>query len=127
MSGGYWNYYNDTLASEILGYHISADLGLDSAKHSNYFKAVIRENPLDDPEISALVFDVFCLLHSYDWAVSGDTDMERYREDVSIFKERWLKKSRTDQIREIVDISTEKLKEELYRAFECEPKVDNKE
>ena len=70
-----------------------------------------------DPEISALVYDVFCLLHSYDWAESGDTDMDAYQKDVEIFKSRWFKKARKDRIKEMIDISTEKLKEDLYQAF----------
>lgn len=77
MSGGCWNYMNDSAASEILGYHIYVGYGLDSDRHEKNYKQVIRDNPLGDPEISALVYDVFCLLHSYDWAESGDTDMLR--------------------------------------------------
>lgn len=62
-------------------------------------------------------YDVFCLLHSYDWAESGDTDMDAYQKDVEIFKSRWFKKARKDRIKEMIDISTEKLKEDLYQAF----------
>lgn len=99
MSGGCWNYMNDSAASEILGYHIYVGYGLDSDKHEKNYKQVVRDNPLGDPEISALVYDVFCLLHSYDWAESGDTDMDAYQKDVEIFKSRWFKKAeeRSDQ------------------------------
>ena len=117
MSGGCWNYMNDSAASEILGYHIYVGYGLDSVKHEKNYKQVIRDNPLGDPEISALVYDVFCLLHSYDWAESGDTDMDAYQKDVEIFKSQWFKKARKDRIKEMIDISTEKLKEDLYKAF----------
>lgn len=117
MSGGCWNYMNDSAASEILGYHIYVGYGLDSGKHEKNYKQVVRDNPLGDPEISALVYDVFCLLHSYDWAESGDTDMDAYQKDVEIFKSRWFKKARKDRIKEMIDISTEKLKEVLYQAF----------
>ena len=109
MSGGCWNYMNDSAASEILGYHIYVGYGLDSDKHEKNYKQVVRDNPLGDPEISALVYDVFCLLHSYDWAESGDTDMDAYQKDVEIFKSRWFKKARKDRIKEMIDISTEKL------------------
>lgn len=83
MSGGCWNYMNDSAASEILGYHIYVGYGLDSERHNENYKMVVRDNPLGDPEISALVYDVFCLLHSYDWAESGDTDMNDYAKDGS--------------------------------------------
>ena len=72
---------------------------------------------MGDPEISALVYDVFCLLHSYDWAESGDTDMDAYQKDVEIIKSQWFKKARKDRIKEMIDISTEKLKEDLYKVF----------
>ena len=55
--------------------------------------------------------------HKYDWAESGDTDMDAYQKDVEIFKSRWFKKARKDRIKEMIDISTEKLKEDLYQAF----------
>ena len=123
MSGGCWNYMNDSAASEILGYHIYVGYGLDSERHNENYKMVVRDNPLGDPEISALVYDVFCLLHSYDWAESGDTDMNDYQKDVEIFKKRWFKKARKDRIKEMIDISTEKLKEDLYQAFGVETEV----
>lgn len=72
---------------------------------------------MGDPEILALVYDVFCLLHSYDWAESGDTDMDAYQKDVEIFKSQWFKNARKDRIKEMIDISTEKLKEDLYKVF----------
>ena len=119
MSGGCWNYMNDSAASEILGYHIYVGYGLDSERHNENYKMVVRDNPLGDPEISALVYDVFCLLHSYDWAESGDTDMDAYQKDVAAFKKRWFKKTRAAQIKEMIDICADNLKEDLYRAFGC--------
>ena len=119
MSGGHWDYANDTLASEVLGYNYYVNYGLDSEQHNEFFKKAVREHPLEDPEISALVFDVFCLLHSYDWAVSADTSMDVYREDVAIFKKRWFKTARKEQIRSIVDTCVNGLKDDLYKAFRC--------
>lgn len=112
---------NDSTANEILGYHIYVGYGMDSERHEKNYRMVVRENPLGDPEISALVYDVFCLLHSYDWAESGDTDFDVYQKDVAIFKDRWFKRARVDRIKEMIDISTKKLKEELYMAFGLQP------
>lgn len=120
MSGGRWNYTNDVLVHEILGYYFDVGYGLDGKEHDRYLKDAIHENALADPEISGLVYDIFCLLHSYDWAESGDTDMNDYQKDVEIFKKRWFKKARKDRIKEMIDISTEKLKEDLYQAFGVE-------
>lgn len=121
MSGGRWNYMNDVLVHEILGYYYDTSYGLDGERHDAYLKDAIHGNALADPEISGLVYDIFCLLHSYDWAESGDTDMEAYQADVAAFKKRWFKKTRKDQIRQMVDICTDNLKQDLYKAFGCEP------
>ena len=45
MSGGCWNYMNDSAASEILGYHIYVGYGLDSDKHEKNYKQVVRDTP----------------------------------------------------------------------------------
>lgn len=89
-------------------------------RHDACLRTAIKNNPLGDPEVSALVYDVFCLLHSYDWAASGDTCSDSYRKDVEDFKKRWMKRSRNDQIRELIDICADNLKKELYEAFSLE-------
>ena len=127
MSGGHWDYANDTLAGEVLGYDYYVDYGLNSERHNKYFKKAVREHPLEDPEISALVFDVFCLLHSYDWAVSADTSMDVYLEDVAIFKKRWFKTARKEQIRTIVDTCVDGLKDDLYQAFRCADETEGEQ
>ncbi len=116
MSGGYWNYTNDYLANDIFGYNVQTDNYIGD-QYEAMRKIAIRENPLGDLEVSALVFDVFCLLHSYDWAKSGDTDYSNYQKNVEEFKKRWLKKLREEQVREIIDVCTDKLKQELYETF----------
>ena len=121
MSGGRWQYYNDMLAHELLGYNLDVGCGLEGKKHDYNLKDAIHLNPMSDPEISGLVYDVFCLLHSFDWAVSGDTDIEDYQRDAAAFKKRWFKKARVEQVRAIIDICTDNLKEDLCKAFGCEP------
>ena len=117
MSGGYWNYSDSTLASEVFNYYLRFDNGLRGEKHDKELKSAIRINPLKDPEISGILFDIFCLLHSYDLAESGDASMDNYHKDVAAFKDRWLNKSRPEQIRETIDICMDNLKEDLYQAF----------
>lgn len=117
MSGGYWNYTDRTLSSEIFSYYTDMSYGLSGEKHDQEFKKAMKINPLNDPEISALIYDVFCLLHSYDWAVSGDSSMDAYHEDVAAFKERWFNKPRSEQIQETIDTCLDNLKEDLYQTF----------
>jgi hypothetical protein len=117
MSGGHFNYNNDRACSEIFGWRVSADYGTEGFKQS---KIARRMNPLEDLVISELVFDVFCLLHSYDWYVSGDNCEETYREDVKRFKEKWLKSLSNSHLKEIVNDETSRLRDELYKAFNIE-------
>lgn len=117
MSGGHWDYKNDQLAGEIFGWYTQTDCGLVGKKHDVQQKLAMKSNPLNDPELSALVFDVFCLLHSYDWARSGDTDMEDFRKDAQDFRSRWLGTTREEQVRIIVESCAEQLKDDLYAAL----------
>ena len=74
-------------------------------------------NPLEDKELSELVYDVFCLLHSYDWYISGDTGEEDYRNDVKYFKDKWLKRSSNYRVKDEIDKTLAEAKEELLNMF----------
>lgn len=107
------------LAHELLGYNLDVGCGLEGEKHDYNLKDAIYLNPMNDPEVSGLVYDVFCLLHSFDWVVSGDTDEDDYRKDVAAFKKRWFKKARAEQVRAIIDICTDNLKDYFYKIASC--------
>ena len=114
MSGGHFDYRNDSLCRDIYGWGISVNYG---EKGFNQSKFARRLNPLEDLVISELVFDVFCLLHSFDWYQSGDTSKETYREDVKRFKEKWLKSLSKSYINEVINDEISRLREELHEAF----------
>lgn len=114
MSGGRFDYRNDQLCNEIFDYTVYPEYGAAGFKQSRVARTM---NPLEDKIISELVFDVFCLLHSFDYYKSGDTGEETYQEDVKRFKEKWLKPMRGKRAREIVDQEIEELRKELYKAF----------
>ena len=107
MSGGYWNYMNDTLMGEIFQYAENA-------------KEAVRINPLGDKIISAIVYDVFELLHDFDWKISCDICEETYRKRVKEFKKKWLKMIDQTMVKQIVDDTIDDAKKELYKAFEVE-------
>ena len=111
MSGGHWDYRNDYLARDIFGWSIYPDYG--EAGFSQVRRAM-RINPLEDKEVSALLWDIFCLLHSYDWYMSGDTGEEDYQRDLQYFKQKWFK-SRSKRLKEIVEMSCDDLKAELLQ------------
>lgn len=114
MSGGHFDYSNDRLCHEIFGWEVSADYGEAGFKQS---KIARRLDPLDDILLSELVFDVFCVLHSYDWWQSGDTGEDTYRKDVQRFKDKWLKQLTDERIKEIIDDELNVTRGRLYNAF----------
>lgn len=66
MSGGTWNYENDHLGQNIFGWNISFRETIGSESYQEELKHIIRGNALNDFELSMLVYDVLCLLHTYE-------------------------------------------------------------
>ena len=117
MSGGRFDYSNDRACRDIFGWGVDCDYGENGFSQS---KLARRINPLEDAVISELVFDVFCVLHSYDWYACGDTCEDTYRADVKRFKDKWLKPMRGKRAKEIVDDELEEVQKKLYLAFGVE-------
>ena len=117
MSGGHWGYENDSACRELFGWNVDAVYGLNSEEVQKNERVVRKLNPLEDKELSELVYDVFCLLHSYDWYISGDTGEEDYRNDVKCFKEKWLKRSSDYRVKDEIDKALAETKEELLNMF----------
>ena len=112
MSGGHFDYKDSSLLSEIFGWETETT------------EQAMKLNPLQNKEISGLVFDVLQLLHTYDWAVCGDTNMKNYHEEAKKFKDKWLNSEAKDRIRYVIDNSLKDLKEELYMSFELPMKEE---
>lgn len=102
MSGGKFDYTDEQAMSEIFGY-------CDEEHIPNVF---------EDREISELIYDVFNLIHSYDWYACADTGKEDYLKDKRAFKKKWLGNNRGLRIKRIVDDAIEKTKNELYETFD---------
>lgn len=90
MSGGSHNYVYSTLANELgipcghYGYGTSDE---------DYVKDVTqtrRINPMEDEDLSEMMYDISCLLHSLEWYRSDDTGEEQYIKDKDCFKAKWL-------------------------------------
>jgi hypothetical protein len=101
MSGGIFNYMDSTLKNEIF------DWCYDKERIPNVF---------EDREISELVWDVFELIHDYDWYASGDTGKETYLKKKVAFKKKWFS-NRGVRVRQIVDNAIAQTKQELYETF----------
>ena len=72
---------------------------------------------MEDVEISQLVFDIFDLLHSYDWYASGDTTEEDYLEDKDKFKKKWLRNKNYNEevLKELIEEEFENKKQEILK------------
>ena len=100
MSGGYFNYLDSQLKSEIFGW---AD------RYSNVF---------EDKQISALVWDILDLIHEFDWYKSGDNGRDTYLQAKNDFKKKWLSDNSTERTKMFVDEAVVDLKKELYETFD---------
>lgn len=67
MSGGRFNYTNDCLSSEMFSY-LSPSRGQSEFDLADQAR---RINPLKDRQVSELCWDLLCLIHSFDWMISG--------------------------------------------------------
>ena len=103
MSGGHWDYQNDHLQNYIFGWERDGKV----------------PNALEDRELSNLVWDVFNLLHDFDWYISCDTGIDTWKRKKKAFKDKWLKPDRS-RTKAIVDEAIKDLKEEMYNTFELE-------
>ena len=99
MSGGYFDYRNDMVKSEIFGYNDTFT------------------NVFEDREISELIWDVFDLIHDFDWYKSCDTSKVDYLNAKDAFKDKWLRQSAPSRTKRIVDNAIADLKVELYETF----------
>ena len=105
MSGGHWNYVNDSLMNEIFGYIVDAS------------EEAAARNPLEDRIISEIVYDIFDLLHEFDWYKSGDTGPDAYRNAVNRFKQKWLGKPSEQFVLDHVNRALELTRKELLETL----------
>ena len=115
MSGGKFDYRNDMLCEDIFdGLYSEYGIGEDENQIINAKKAR-KVNPFEDSIISELVYDVFCLIHSFDYYRSYDTCEDTYRKDVDAFKNKWLKMSAKKLAERTIKQGIEDLEERLRR------------
>ena len=118
MSGGRFYHKDSSLAYEMFDYCVSCRYGLGNRDdYQADVKRVRKHNLFEDKVISELVYDVMCLLNSYDYYASDDICEETYRADVKFFKKKWLKSLDEKRVREIVDEELAAAKEELLKAL----------
>lgn len=98
MSGGRFDYIDSRCKEEIFGW---------SEKPTNVF---------EDREISELIWDVFDLIHEYDWYASCDTSEEKYLSAKDAFKKKWLKHDE-QRVQMVIDNAIDEVRKELYKTY----------
>ena len=104
MSGGRFDYADEHAMNEIFGYCDSDDI----------------PNVFEDREISELIYDVFNLIHDYDWYACSDTSEEDYLRAKKKFKDKWLNGNeiqRQLRFKRIVDNAIARTRAELYKTI----------
>lgn len=104
MSGGKFDYIDGRCQGEIFGWLQTGDR---------------IPNVFEDREISEMIYDVFNLIHDYDWYASGDTCKETYLAKKKAFKDKWLQKDEI-RVRRIVDEAVDNLRKEMYETYGIE-------
>lgn len=126
MSGGRFDYDNDRAGRSIFGWGVNIDYGLGMDEHyAASVKEARRQNPFQDKQLSELTFDLFCLLHSLDWYLSGDTGEQTYRKDLAFFKKKWLKPSAEDLVRAEIEASVRECREDLLQTLITSGQTDS--
>ena len=104
MSGGFFEYKDRAAVNTIFDYGNCA-------------------NVFEDEEVSELVWDVFDLIHDFDWYKSGDTDKSDYLKAKKTFKKKWFE-NRGVRARRIIDEAVAELKRELYETYDLDVKEE---
>ena len=102
MSGGYFDYLDGRLKTEIFSYTDSP------------------HNTFEDLEISELTWDLLSLIHVYDLYVCGDTERDSYLKAKAAFKSKWLNSSEDARIKRMIDKALDELRQELYETYNVE-------
>lgn len=124
MSGGYFSYTDQELCNNIFGIDPSLAGG---PTYKSGIKLAIFRDPMEDREISELVYDVICLLHEFDYYQEYDTSRESYLAAKKRFKKKWFSTSPDKRLQtqlghalSSIDQAASKAKNNLKEMFDGE-------
>lgn len=101
MSGGVFDYAGNYIGNRVFFHPVSVHY--NNLNDHAYCKLARNQNPMEDREVSELLFDIACLLHSCEWYKSGDNCEETYRKHLKQFKAKWFKRTNADVIESYKD------------------------
>lgn len=106
MSGGRFDYKDSDLKYSMFGW---------CNKHEDKYNAKEHGDPMQDRELSELVFDVLNLIHDLDWYLSGDTCERTYNKSKAAFKKKWIHGDRNDRLTRMVEDMFKETKDECLK------------
>lgn len=96
MSGGSFGYVGDYIGRNVFNSTVNIHYrNIDSETECRIVRIL---NPMDDREVSELLYDIACLLHSAEWYKSCDIGEETYRKHLKQFKAKWFNRNDADRI-----------------------------
>ncbi len=120
MSGGSLNYLANTMCETL--FNDETDVNYDKICDKDNARFARKMNPMHDRELSELMADVICLLHTLEWCESCDIGEETYEECVKKFKAKWMHRTEKDRLNSYLDDLKsyyEELAEELKGTEKC--------
>ena len=115
MSIEFYDCAGDRICSEIFGHELYPVNEIGSEEQKHYSKMARHKNPLEDSTISELIYDAFCLIHSFDYYESDDIGEEDYKADVKAFKEKWISIPKEELAERIINNSIRDLEARLRK------------
>ena len=127
MSGGRFSYKEQSLCYSVFNYDIQVLYDLAGEKAETNRLRAMRDNPLGDKRVSALIYDVLSLLHSYDYYVSGDTSKDCYINDLNYIRSKYLKIQSDKVLEDYVESRCSEIKEQILSELRpCIAKEDSR-
>lgn len=101
MSGGSLGYVGDYIGNLVFDYHVNVHY--KNITEEAYCRLARNLNPMEDRDVSELLYDMACLLHSCEWYKSGDICEESYKKGLQKFKNKWFKRTSKDRLKAYKD------------------------
>lgn len=120
MSGGHFDYFHDKITQQIFDWNIDVNDDMGSKDQVRAANIARQMNPLNDVELSEMLYDLACVMKAHDWYISCDTGPESYDEAKQYFKEKWFGKTQKQRINAQVERAALQLKRDIKNMFKQE-------
>lgn len=124
MSGGHFEHIHTDICNRIFDWQLNVTADFTSKTQRRSALKARRLNPLEDVELSEMLYDLCCILKAYDWYVSGDTSIENYTQAKDYFKNKWFGKSQKERLELQCEKALDQLRVDMYQMVKGVEKDD---